>query len=86
MLEGVKRQRVTEQTLLQRLTDYVDRIDTDLVRSAHRDLHYVCSFINLAYIPIPDDEHACLPPGLGVSDAARVVRFSQGHPIFDAQG
>ena len=31
MLENVKRQRLSEQTLLQKLTDYVERIDTDLV-------------------------------------------------------
>lgn len=31
MLEQVKGQTVSERTLLQKLTDYVERIDTDLV-------------------------------------------------------
>lgn len=31
MLKQVKLQRVSEKTLLQNLTDYVERIDTDLV-------------------------------------------------------
>lgn len=31
MLQMVKRQKLSEQTLLQKLTDYVERIDTDLV-------------------------------------------------------
>ena len=33
MLELVKRHKLSEQTLLQKLTDYVERIDTDLVRA-----------------------------------------------------
>jgi len=34
MLDGVKQRRVSEQTLLQKLTEYVERIDTDLVGGA----------------------------------------------------
>lgn len=38
MLEQVKRQKLSEQTLLQKLTDYVERIDTDLVSSPSSSL------------------------------------------------
>ena len=34
VLEMVKKQKVSEQTLLQKLTDYVERIDTDLVSTS----------------------------------------------------
>ena len=35
MLALVKKQKLSEQTLLQKLTDYVERIDTDLVSGFH---------------------------------------------------
>ena len=31
MLVQVKQQKVTEQTLLKKLTEYVERVDTDMV-------------------------------------------------------
>lgn len=35
MLVQVKHQKVTEHTLLKKLTEYVERVDTDMVSIAH---------------------------------------------------
>ena len=50
MLGLVKHHKISEQTLLQRLTDYVDRIDTDLVRHLVPEFT-IClrAFVSVAY-------------------------------------
>ena len=91
MLDQVKGHKVSEQTLLKRLTDYVERIDTDLVRPLGymQTLHVLTSAVLICQERTESCASVrmkcCCSTGVGVSDAAGSIRGCQRQPVPDAK-